>query len=86
MGGGYVSEESSCSRVSSSTSIFNDECRMLDCWCPKRCVIPKASTLKNSTLASLCTSTSDFNATPKSLGFARLSRLSEVLPQSGGLC
>jgi len=35
------------SRASSSSSMFNGDVRVFECWCPRICVVRKANTLKN---------------------------------------
>ena len=49
MGGGRMNNNFQCSqsRASSSSSMFNVEVRMLDCWCHRRCDVRKASISKN---------------------------------------
>jgi len=38
MGGGRTAKNSSQTRASSSSFMFNGVVRMLECWCPKICV------------------------------------------------
>jgi hypothetical protein len=47
MSGGCMVKNSSQSRASSLSSMFNGEVKILDYWCPRRCVARKANTLKN---------------------------------------
>jgi hypothetical protein len=35
------------SRASSSSSKFNGDVRVLECWCPRICVVRKSNTSKN---------------------------------------
>jgi len=47
MGGGRMGKNCYESRASSSSSKFNGDARVLECWCPRICSVRKANTLKN---------------------------------------
>ncbi|RHN73566.1 hypothetical protein MtrunA17_Chr2g0299871 [Medicago truncatula] len=47
MGGGRMGKNNYNSRSSSSSSMYNDEVRELQCWCPRICVVRKANTVNN---------------------------------------
>jgi len=47
MGGGRMGKNSYNSRSSSSSSMYNDDVRELQCWCPRICVVRKANTVNN---------------------------------------
>jgi len=47
IGGDRMTKNSSQSWASSSSSMFNDEVRIFECWCPRRCAVRKVNTLKN---------------------------------------
>jgi len=48
MGGGRMGKNSYNSRSSSSNSMYNDDERELQCWCPRICVVRKVNTVNNS--------------------------------------
>jgi len=45
--GGRMRKESYQSRTSSSSSMFNGDVRVLECWCPRICALRKVNTVKN---------------------------------------
>ncbi|RHN75874.1 putative transcription factor GRF family [Medicago truncatula] len=47
MSGGRMGKNNYNSQSSSSSSMYNDEVRELQCWCPRICVVRKANTVNN---------------------------------------
>jgi len=47
MGGGRMGKNSYYSRPSSSSTMYDDDVRELQCWCPIICVVRKANTINN---------------------------------------
>jgi len=47
MGGGRMGKNSYNSRSSSSSSMFNVDVRVLECWCQRIFVVRKANTINN---------------------------------------
>jgi len=54
IGGGRMSKYNYQSRSSSSSSMFNGDVRVLECWCPRICAIRKTNIVKNSEKVFLC--------------------------------
>jgi len=47
MGGGRMGKNSYNSQSSSLISMYNDDVREFQCWCPRICVVRKANTINN---------------------------------------
>jgi len=47
MGGGRMGKNSYNSRSSFSSSMYNGDVRVLQCWCHRICVVRKANTVNN---------------------------------------
>jgi len=47
MGGEHMGKNSYNSQSSSSSSMFNGDVRVSECWCHKICVVRKANTINN---------------------------------------
>jgi len=45
MWGGHMGKNSYENRASSTSSMFNGDVRMLECWCAKICVVRKVNTV-----------------------------------------